>query len=415
MKSPSQPEISFQEARIAALEEKLRNALRAVTSERNQRQKAEKERTKWKELLTKVSQENAKLRADLQTQKGISSIVLSHGACWQYEIDGTWHALPPEGNDKMHEAYLAYIRQKPGSRHATISSGGVARIVDFELMQQKHVSTHRVRGIRILPGVPSQWVTKTEALLQQGNDLQAFYVEVNDPHIHAAIEKVLQTTGHAKDVATPCSRMSTARIQSVHRIENFRLWHRYQARLAAMRQDHAINNVSVRSAAIDLDGNGQVMTNSQAIFDCGEALAADLDEKILLHGTSWGNADSIVQDGFDNRTSQRAMYGGGVYFACAACKSHQYTCQVHHNGCSCKVERTLIIARVALGDASLATETRYEERRPPVRTNAAGTHDSIVVHPGMIKGHHRHRQIHQEYVIFDREQAYPCYVVQYTV
>ena len=70
---------------------------------------------------------------------------------------------------------------------------------------------------------------------------------------------------------------------------------------------------------------------------------------------------------------------------------------------------------MALGDAALATETRYHERRPPVRSNSSGTHDSIVVHPGLITGHHSQNQVHQEYVIFDREQAYPSYVVQYAL
>eukprot|EP00438_Fugacium_kawagutii_P003640 Skav224210 [mRNA] locus=scaffold939:965398:965733:- [translate_table: standard] len=110
------------------------------------------------------------------------------------------------------------------------------------------------------------------------------------------------------------------------------------------------------------------------------------------------------------------MYGAGVYFACAACKSHQYTCK--HNARDPEGERTLIIARVALGDAYVAAETRMD-RRPPVRSDAsgsaAGTYDSIVVKPGIIQGHHSSCQIHQEFVIFDREQAYPCYVVRYTV
>ena len=79
-----------------------------------------------------------------------------------------------------------------------------------------------------------------------------------------------------------------------------------------------------------------------------------------------------------------------------------------------------IKSRVALGpfsenkDSYDATETRKNERRPPVRSDLSGTYDSIVVKPGMIKGHHK-QQIHQEYVTFDKEQAYPCYVVQYSV
>ena len=412
---------AWAEMKVADLEEQLRDAQCAVETEREQREIAEKESAtlRWaldvvQKVLKTTSDTNAKLQADLQIQKGISSVVLGHGAYWQYEMDGSWHALPPEGNDKMIEAYLQYLHYVPGSRYVTITSGGVDRIVDFELMRQRHATTNKVRKVRILPGVPAQWVTKTEALLlQQGNDLEVFYVEVIDWNIYDSVRKILRLTGHVEDSCTKCSCMRTARIRSVHRIENRRLWHRYMARLAAMRQDHASNNIAIGSVALDLDSHGQIMTELQSIFDCGEALAHDVDEKILLHGTSWENANSIVQNGFDNRTCQRGMYGAGVYFASASCKSHQYTCTQHTSCCGCDCERTLIIARVALGDAVLATETRYGERRPPVRSNSSGTHDSIVVHPGLIRGHHRQHQVHQEYVIFDREQAYPAYVVQY--
>ena len=157
------------------------------------------------------------------------------------------------------------------------------------------------------------------------------------------------------------------------------------------------------------------MAQSQQTFDCGEPLAVDVDEKILLHGTSWDNANSIVREGFDHRTCQHALYGAGVYFACAACKSHQYTCEKHKWCCSCRCERTVIFARVALGDAYTAAETRMFARRPPIRSESSGTYDSIVVKPGWVQGHHNQYQFHQEYVIFDREQAYPCYVVQYTI
>ena len=410
-------EKTLAEKRIAVLEKQLLEALCAVETERQQRKIAEKDRDRVKLVLTSALKENAKLKSDLQIQKGISSVVLSHGAYWQYEMDGSWHTLPPEGNDKMLEAYLQYLHHVPGSRYVIITSGGVGRIVDFELMQQRHATTSKVRKVRILPGVPAQWVTKTEALLlQQGSDLKVFFVEANDPKIHDSVQKILQSTGHVEDSSTRCSCMRRAKILSVHRIENFRLWHRYMARLAAMRQEHASNNINVASAALDLDGHGKITTELQSIFDCGEALAHDLDEKILLHGTSWENAGSIVQNGFDNRICQRGMYGAGVYFAGAGCKSHQYTCAQHfHLCCGCDCERTLIIARVALGDAALATETRYHERRPPVRNNSSGTHDSIVVHPGLITGHHSQNQVHQEYVIFDREQAYPSYVVQYAL
>lgn len=370
------------------------------------------------EELNAMTKKLVDLEGQMQMQKAVSG--LSHGASWQYEIDDGWEAFTREGNEKMHQAYLEFLKGIPGSECAIINSGGVDRVVDFHLMQQEHLMTHKVRRIQVSAGVPPQWITSVPDLLQQGNDLRSLYSEVTDSTIWDSIRYILQNTGHAGDQTKDCSCMRRAEVKSVHRIENMRLWHRYKMRLDGMRQDHATRNISVGSADLDLDGYDNIMAQAQRTFDCGEALAPDVDEKILLHGTSWNNANSIVQEGFDHRTCQNAFYGAGVYFACAACKSHQYTCE-HFNrfmwlwGSNCNCERTLIISRVALGDSYVATETRKNDRRPPIRSGSSGTYDSIVVKPGPINGHHRQQQLHQEYVIFDRDQAYPCYVVQYTV
>eukprot|EP00435_Cladocopium_sp_Y103_P056424 s886_g19.t1 len=394
------------------VEVRTRNLKTRLANEQEKREAAEEKCTALQEQVKTLSEKVAELEAQLQTQKSVSG--LSPAVTWQYEVDDRWEAFAPEANEHMNQAYLKYIRKIPGSQYATINSGGVARLVDFEERNQKHLTTRKVRQIRILPGVPSQWETSTPNLLQQGNDWQSFYIEVTDHAIWNSIRYILQNTGHAWDQTKDCCCMGWAEIKSVHRIENMRLWHRYKMRLDTMRQDHAANNILVGSAELDLDGYDNIMAQSQQTFDCGEALALVVDEKILLHGTSWKNANSIVREGFDHRTCQSAFYGAGVYFACAACKSHQYTCYQHKKCCQCQCERTLIIARVALGDSYVATETRKTERRPPVRPDSSGTYDSIVVKPGMINGHHNQQQIHQEYVIFDREQAYPCYVVQYT-
>ena len=394
--------------RIAELEETIR------------KQEASFKRTLWasEEKCAQLTEENMRLKTDLEMKKHISTFVVS-GACWQYEMDGSWHALPPEGNEQMQKAYLAYLQDLPNSRHATISSGGVARVVDFEMMKQRHLATKKVRSIRILPNVPAQWVSTPAELLQQGDHLRSFYKEVADKEILDSIHRILQETGHAQDTSghwgpCSCSCMRAAKVKSVHRIENYRLWHRYKTRIGAMRQDNTAKKVVIESAPLDLDGSKRIMEEAQAVFHCGEVLDPDVDEKILLHGTSWENANSIVREGFDHRTCQNAFYGAGVYFAGAACKSHQYTCENHKPlCCNCWSERTLIISRVALGDSYLATETRKKERRPPLRRESSGTYDSIMVKPGAIQGHPKTKQIHQEFVIFDREQAYPCYVVQY--
>ena len=352
-----------------------------------------------------------------QKRLTMSRAFSSHGATWQYEEHGTWQTLPPEANEQMLQAYLAYLAEPTSDKRVvTITSARVSREVNFERMEQTRYDTGMVRRIRIELGVPGQWTSSPVSLLQQSDQLSSFLVQVSERGIYAKVRDILRFTGHRQPSISPCSYMWNAEIESVYRVEHLGLWQGYKLRREALRKEHALHKVSVTPTALDLEASNQVMTRNQGEFDCGEALAADVDEKILLHGTSWTNAQSIILNGFDHRTSRRGMYGEGVYFASASCKSHQYTCQMHSQGCACAHERTLIISRVMLGDACHAKETLRQERRPPVRDSSLGvTYDSVVVYPGPIRGHHNQIQVHQEFVIFDRDQAFPCYVVRYVV
>ena len=83
--------------------------------------------------------------------------------------------------------------------------------------------------------------------------------------------------------------------------------------------------------------------------------------------------------------------------------------------CKCTEERTVIVARVALGDPYYATSVRKDRRCPPERTAGRGLHQSIVANPGRMEGHHNNWQCHQEFVIFDTAQAYPTCRVHYIV
>ena len=132
---------------------------------------------------------------------------------------------------------------------------------------------------------------------------------------------------------------------------------------------------------------------------------------------SEANVQAIALYGFDHRVTRRGLYGDDTYFASQACKSHQYTCgkKGHANGCRCAVTRTVILARVALGDPFLTRATMPEARRPPKRHSSGALYDSVLVNPGFIASHPNGNQGHQEFVTFDTAQAYPCYVIEYTV
>ena len=79
------------------------------------------------------------------------------------------------------------------------------------------------------------------------------------------------------------------------------------------------------------------------------------------------------------------------------------------------VTRTMILARVALGDSFLTSATMPEARKSPKRHSSGALYDSVLVNPGLIASHPNRNQDHQEFVTFDTAQAYPYYVTEYTV
>ena len=198
----AQNKLRLLESQNKVAQHKIAQLQKMLASEQQRCKVAEEECTSMREQLDAMSKETAELREQLQIKKSLSS--LSSGASWQFEMEGSWEAFTPEGNVKMHQAYLEYLSSIPDGRYAAINSGGVARMVDFQLMQQEHLTTQKVRRIRLLTGVPPQWVTPAAELLQQGNELESFYKVVADQEIWDAIHEILTQTGHAWDASKQC-------------------------------------------------------------------------------------------------------------------------------------------------------------------------------------------------------------------
>ena len=116
--------------------------MRTLSAELADEKEKSEQCTHLQEELNAMSKKLVDLEGQMQMQKAVSG--LSHGASWQYEIDDGWEAFTREGNEKMHQAYLEFLRGIPGSQRAIINSGGVDRVVDFHLMQQEHLMTHKV-------------------------------------------------------------------------------------------------------------------------------------------------------------------------------------------------------------------------------------------------------------------------------
>eukprot|EP00927_Polykrikos_kofoidii_P039378 TRINITY_DN33785_c0_g1_i1.p1 TRINITY_DN33785_c0_g1~~TRINITY_DN33785_c0_g1_i1.p1 ORF type:complete len:586 (-),score=97.57 TRINITY_DN33785_c0_g1_i1:58-1815(-) len=194
------------------------------------------------------------------------------------------------------------------------------------------------------------------------------------------------------------------KVHCLFQIENWQLWRRYKSCLQLVKED--IEKFGVEPASIT-----PLLT--EALVEFGEARGVDMgvNEVFMFHGTSFEAATKVALDGFDFRLSEPGYYGRGTYFASQACKSHMYTVPED----PLVGMRTIIVSRVALGDFCCAEEVDTERCRPPMREGSHRLYDTVIAKPGLMRGHHAWIQTHLEAIIFEKAQAYPEYIVQYTM
>jgi len=198
-------------------------------------------------------------------------------------------------------------------------------------------------------------------------------------------------------------------IVRVMQVQNSAQWSRYVDCKRQMKDDHRRFSLTPGPIEPPLPAASRQFYLD---YGCDFDIDASVNEALLFHGTSRDLATKdIATRGFDCRLSKFGYYGSGVYFASNGCKSHQYAKVEGHT-------RTVIISRVALGDMCWANRVNRDLKRPPRKSNPSGQRrcfDSVVAKPGPMPGHFHGAQAHQEFVIFDNNQAYPEFIVEYTV
>jgi len=149
-------------------------------------------------------------------------------------------------------------------------------------------------------------------------------------------------------------------------------------------------------------------------------LSSALNEVILFHGTSYHAADSIAAQGFRidlSGTSSGSMFGRGAYFAERCLKSDEYAGCAHggygSRGACCNTERPLLICRVILGkfkynDEAWPSASMLEE------ACLSGDYDSILADREAANIKRGRPPTYREFIVFDKDQVYPEYVVWYT-
>jgi len=190
----------------------------------------------------------------------------------------------------------------------------------------------------------------------------------------------------------------TVRSVKVWWVENPMVWRQYCNKAAEMSSRHAAQGSKCAPVEPAVAGTNEDQDHlPERLRSC--RLNTALNEAFLWHGTSQATASKIVQEGFDERVSSiGGMLGAGLYFAEDSCKSGQYAVKTIGRSRS----HFFVLSRVLLGNPHYTDEPMPDIRRAPDAC------DSVVYTPS----HERTDGHHREFVVYDRYQAYPEFVVE---
>lgn len=205
--------------------------------------------------------------------------------------------------------------------------------------------------------------------------------------------------------SSKCTEFKNMKMLRRLRVENWQLWRKYVGFVRELKA--GLHKYGTAPESIN-----PLLTESVERFNKSKAVDAGANETFMFHGTSFETAVKVALEGFDFRLSKKSgYYGQGTYFASQACKSHHYT---NNNETNVQM-RTMIVSRVALGDIWFADKVDKDRRRPPDREGSHRPYDTVVAKPGPMPGHYQNVQTHLEAIIFGNDQAYPEFIVQYTL
>ncbi|XP_072902693.1 protein mono-ADP-ribosyltransferase PARP12 [Hemitrygon akajei] len=248
-------------------------------------------------------------------------------------------------------------------------------VLNFKEMQQTNSRIGTRREVKRRPKfiseqdmksqIQNQRKTGQEILgISQGKSLPAHWDKSAQTDIGYKLIQVAESSDEFKQVQSLFQRtMKRSVIQKIERIQNVSLWEVYQWQKEQMKKNN----------------NGK-----------------DVVEKQLFHGTDSSIIDAICQQNFDWRIcgTHGTTYGKGSYFARDSSYSHNY-CQAG------KSTLTMFVARVLVGEYVRGSSSYL---RPPLKDGTKKCfYDSCVdsvSNPSI-------------FVIFEKHQIYPEYLIEY--
>ncbi|ELU10335.1 hypothetical protein CAPTEDRAFT_224773 [Capitella teleta] len=211
-----------------------------------------------------------------------------------------------------------------------------------------------------------------------------------------------QLVGHGRDAAN-LGNYSRLHITKIERIENPKLWKSYTAKRADL----------LLKATKERPSQQSVITDDQKL---DKDIFTDINEVFLFHGLKKDFLNGVQNQGVDPRLSgDRVLFGAGSYFAESTSKADQYTDDRQTRSAPGQ-PLAMLLCRVLLGSAFECRDPK-PFKRPPCTTcqdDRCTKHDkfydSII---GISKGPTGPALLFKEFVIYDRAQSYPEYIIHY--
>ncbi|XP_028602940.2 protein mono-ADP-ribosyltransferase PARP12-like [Podarcis muralis] len=292
---------------------------------------------------------------------------------WKDEY-GVWNEYGKEDVDHSAATVSCFDLEKAYQSEASptlaFSAGKHKYELDFKAMKQKNLRYLTERSVRRRPKFVSvkevEKKKKSGAKQSTGDNthIPAHWDQSALPELGYKLITLLPSSKEYRNVQVNFQRtMPKALIMSIKRIQNLALWEVYRWQKEQMKK-----------------ANG----------------GKDVDERQLFHGTKNDHIDAICQQNFDWRICgvHGTAYGKGSYFARDASYSDNYT----KSNSSVK---TMFLARVLVGEFTNGVPSYL---RPPAKDSQNSVfYDSCV----------NSTQNPSIFVIFEKHQIYPEYLIEY--
>ncbi|XP_052078750.1 uncharacterized protein LOC127716566 isoform X3 [Mytilus californianus] len=219
-----------------------------------------------------------------------------------------------------------------------------------------------------------------------------------DPPKKVQIDK--DTFESIKQLFMKTIKNPSAKIKSITRNENLNLYLKYFQRCQELYRKAIVNGPCKPLAK-------PVLTMENLNCQMRRVLERDINEVYLFHGTKQDRVKVLLRNGFDERLAsmnfRTLRLGNGTYTAEEASLSAHYT---EKQGV-----RTMFLVRACLGDVFRTKDDQTLLKRPPCKKmckKICTKHDEFF---DSVLGEFCPR----EFVVYEKAQCYPEYVIKYTL